>query len=259
MWVGYVRSLFQYAYNDDQRLIDAPVMFGKSFKPPRLKRRAERPADELRMFTADQIHTLLRSVQRPMRAFILLAANCGFGNNDIATLTFSVLDLENGWHTHARPKNGVRRRCPLWPETVAAIRQAIKLRPRPKDPAHKDLVFLTRNSLPYVRLSAASAAALQNDDASKVNYDNPINTSFWKTLTRVGMKRDGLSFYCLRHGFETIGGGSKDQVAVDYIMGHVTPGMGSKYREGIEDERLKAVTDHVHRWLFGVVKGDENR
>ena len=39
-----------------------------------------------------------------MRAFGALGINCGFGNNDIATLTFDNLDLQAGWHQHPRPK-----------------------------------------------------------------------------------------------------------------------------------------------------------
>ena len=42
---------------------------------------------------------------------------------------------------------------------------------------------------------------------------------------------------------------SRDQPAVDYTMGHEVPHM-SVYRETISDARLKAVTDHVHGWLF---------
>ena len=72
----------------------------------------------------------------------------------------------------------------------------------------------------------------------------------WKALTQIGIKRDGLSFYALRHTFETIGGDAKDQVALDYAMGHVTPGMGTNYRHGIADERLRAVAGHVHKWLW---------
>jgi hypothetical protein len=33
-------------------------------------------------------------------------------------------------------------------------------------------------------------------------------------------------------------------------MGHESPHMSSHYRERISDERLKAVTDHVRKWLF---------
>ena len=43
---------------------------------------------------------------------------------------------------------------------------------------------------------------------------------------------------------ETIGGeSSRDQVAVDAIMGHVDPSMAAVYRGGISDERFRAVTD----------------
>lgn len=38
---------------------------------------------------------------------ILLAVNCGFGNEDCGTLPLSALDLKGGWVAHARPKTGV--------------------------------------------------------------------------------------------------------------------------------------------------------
>ena len=72
-----------------------------------------------------------------------------------------------------------------------------------------------------------------------------------KLLKSLGIGRTGLNFYGLRHTFETIGGESRDQVAVDHIMGHARDDMASVYRERISDERLKAVTDHVRGWLFG--------
>ncbi len=34
-------------------------------------------------------------------------------------------------------------------------------------------------------------------------------------------------------------------------MGHSRDDKASLYRERIDDDRLKAVTDHVHKWLFG--------
>jgi len=64
------------------------------------------------------------------------------------------------------------------------------------------------------------------------------------------VKRKGLSFYSLRHTFETVAGNSQDQVAVDAIMGHIDSSMAANYRHGIDDSRLQAVTAHVHDWLF---------
>jgi integrase len=62
--------------------------------------------------------------------------------------------------------------------------------------------------------------------------------------------RTGLGFYTLRHTFRTIADEAKDQPAIDYIMGHEVPHMSAVYRETISDARLKAITDHVHAWLF---------
>ena len=84
----------------------------------------------------------------------------------------------------------------------------------------------------------------------KATGDNPVSKEMRKLLDTLGI--DGSrNFYALRHTFETIGGETKDQVAVDHIMGHARDDMASAYRERISDERLKAVSDHVRRWLFG--------
>lgn len=73
---------------------------------------------------------------------------------------------------------------------------------------------------------------------------------FGRLLTDLGIKRPGLSFYALRHSFETHAGESRDQPAVDAIMGHDPGDMASLYRERISDDRLRAVVDHVHAWLW---------
>jgi hypothetical protein len=39
-------------------------------------------------------------------------------------------------------------------------------------------------------------------------------------------------------------------VAVDAIMGHSREDMASVYRERIGDDRLRAVAEHVRKWLF---------
>ena len=62
--------------------------------------------------------------------------------------------------------------------------------------------------------------------------------------------RRGHTFYALRHTFETIAGESRDQVAVDAIMGHSREDMASVYRERIGDDRLRAVAEHVRQWVL---------
>ena len=86
---------------------------------------------------------------------VLLAANCAFGQTDLAKLPTRCVYLDAGYVDFARPKTGVRRRIPLWPETVAAIREWDRpsMRPTAKDPADAGLLFLTCRGQRWVKLS----------------------------------------------------------------------------------------------------------
>lgn len=74
---------------------------------------------------------------------------------------------------------------------------------------------------------------------------------FGKLLTTLGLKRPRLNFYALRHTFRTVADEARDQPAANAIMGHAGESMAAVYRERISDERLRAVSDYVHEWLFG--------
>src|SRR5262249_20967192 len=102
-----------------------------------------------------------------------------------------------------------------------------------------DLVFVTK----------------YGDGWGKDTSDNPISKEMRKLLKALHINgRKGLGFYTLRHVFRTIADESRDQPAVDHIMGHEVAHMSSVYRESISDERLKAVTEHVRTWLFAPLK-----
>jgi integrase len=236
-----VRSLFKFAFDDG--LITAPVRFGKGFdKPPKdavdRERELRRAEHGDRMFEAADIRRILDAATQPLRAMVLLAANTGFGQTDLSTLPTRAVDLDVGWVDFPRPKTGVRRRAPLWPETVAAIRDWLTIRPKAKSPADAGVLFVTRRGARWVKLNKKGTPA------------DALGQEFCKVLDKLSLKRPGLGFYALRHGFETIGGETTDQVAVDAIMGHKTPGMSSVYRERISDDRLRRVTEHVRAWLF---------
>jgi len=234
-----IRTCFKYGY--DAGLVDNPIRFGPTFKRP-AKRilRALRQKKGRRMYEADELLKLIETATQPLKAMILLGANCGFGNQDCGTLPLSALDLEAGWIDFPRPKTAVERRCPLWPETVEAIREAIATRPKAKLDEHKGLVFITQYGHPWATGTA----------------DSPVTKVMLKLLKRLDIHRPGLGFYALRHTFETIAGGSRDQIAVNHIMGHVDQSMAGVYREHIEDARLVAVTDHVWNWLFAEEEGE---
>jgi integrase len=84
-----------------------------------------------------------------------------------------------------------------------------------------------------------------------ITNNNPVTQEFGKLVKKLKLHRRGLGFYTLRHTFETVAGGSMDQVSVNAIMGHVDASMASAYRERIDDARLVAVAEHVRKWLFG--------
>jgi integrase len=245
--IQVVRSIFRYA--DDQDLVEKPVKFGKEFKKPSKKTiRIHRAKQGKRMFEADELQALLGKAGLQLKAMVLLAANCGYGNTDIATLPIASLDLDAGWVDFPRPKTGIARRCPLWPETVKALRAALARRPRPMDEAHAGLAFITKYGQPWVKAHAEE----QDDGTIKVHSDDALTKEMRKLLLELDINGH-RNFYAIRHTFETIGGDSRDQVAVDAIMGHAPDSndMAAVYRENVNDARLQAVTEHVRRWLFG--------
>jgi integrase len=233
-----MRVVFKFAW--DGGLIDRPVRYGQSFKRPSRKvMRIDRARKGPKLFTADETRRLLAAAGTAMRAMILLGVNGGFGNADCGRLPLSAVDLEHAVIDFPRPKTGIPRRCPLWPETVEAIRGAVAGRPSPKKEEHAGLVFITKYGLPWAKDTA----------------DQTLAKEFGKLLRSLGINgRSGLGFYTFRHTFRTVADESKDQPAVDYIMGHEVPHMSSVYRETISDGRLKAITDRVRAWLFPPAK-----
>jgi integrase len=246
--VQRVRVLFKYGF--DAGLIDRPVRYGPGFKrPSRKSLRLARAAKGLRMFEAVELRRMLDAAGPALRALLFLGVNCGLGNTDVGRLPLSALDLDGCWLNYPRPKTGVPRRAALWPETVAALRAAVAKRPAPKDPADAGLAVLTRGGGPWVKVTTTQDAG-EGAAPVTVRFDDMVSKETAKLLKTLGLNRPGLNFYALRHTFETVAGETGDQVAVDAVMGHVRDDMASHYRERIGDERLRAVSDHVHDWLF---------
>jgi integrase len=268
MDIRVTRMVFKYAY--DAGLIDRPVRVAMLKQPSRRVLREYRQRNGKRMLEADEIRALLDVAKQPMKAMVLLGVNGGLGNTDIACLPKSAFD-PSGWLNYPRPKTAVDRRIPLWPETVKSMQEAIAAGPQPDNPADGDLVFLTRSGRRWVEhsrgekrtwkdalglefgkllrlprcLSCGALQARQHVEKCRACEWGPADGQEWGKL-----HRPGINFYVLRHVCETIGGETGDQVATDYVMGHVKSDMASLYRERISDDRLRAVSDHLHGWLF---------
>lgn len=251
--VTIVRGIFKHAFEAD--LIDRPVKFGPIFKVPskavvRKHKAKSEQTNGKKLFDAGAIRMLIDKADPQLKAMILLGINAGFGNTDCGNLPQSALDLRNGWINYPRPKTGIDRRVPLWPETVEALKAAIAARPKHRDPADANMTFLTIFGQRWTRFEVVEVKQ-HGKKTIKAKSDDEVCKRFGKLTREQGLHRKGVGFYGLRHSFETVAGGCKDQVAVDGIMGHADPSMAAVYRHGIEDDRLRAVVDHVHGWLFG--------
>jgi integrase len=232
-----VRSVFKYGF--DAGLLDTPVRFGPDFKKPSAKvLRQNRAKAGPRMFEREELLALLDKAGINMRAMILLAINGGLGNADVAALPLSAVNLKTGWLTYPRPKTGIERKIPLWTETIDAIKAAIAQRRVPKDAAHKKLVFVGPRGESYLA-----------DNGYRVAGE------FTRVLDAAAIEPK-RGFYAIRHTFQTIGEGANDLAAVQSIMGHAASSsdMSARYRERVDDARLRAVVNHVHKWLFPKVK-----
>ena len=231
------RVVFNFAWDD--RLIPAPVNYGKGFRKPSSKElRAARNKKPRKDFRAKEIRALIDAAHPQMKAMILLGINCGLGNTDCAKLHRQALKLKRGWLVFPRPKTEVPRRCPLWQETIDAVKAVLRHRKEPKDAAFANLVFLTRLGAPWTSKCKKG--------------DSPITKEMAKLLKKLHLERLGRNFYGLRHTFQTIGEETNDLIAVDFIMGHTpkSDDMRSVYREKMKKRRLLRVTAHVHKWLF---------
>jgi integrase len=253
--ITVIKSIFRHAY--DNELLEKPVRFGTGFDKPTttLKRKVRRAAEMengKRLFESADICSMIRVAAAPFRAMILLGINGGFGNTDCAQLPIKAIDFDQAIIEFDRPKTGIERVVPLWPETVEALRQALVHRPKPTNNDSDKLVFLTASGQPWVRESVHHSD--DNGSIKKVVNLDAINHAFNKLLRHLNMKRKGVSFYALRHTFRTWADEVKDQHAIHRIMGHTIPGMSGIYIEEISLDRLRAVVNHVRSKLFGTAE-----
>ena len=248
------RVIFRYAKSGGH--LEQIPEFGDGFNEPSRKhlrrdRNEQRREHGLKMFTAEQIRLILEHEETSLqiRAMVYLGINAAYGNKDCSQLLRSQITRRGGrhWLEVERVKTQVERRCPLWPETVAALAAVREVRPDPRLPADADRVFLTKTGLPWVRDVTSS-----NDEVAKSfgRLLEQIQTGTDDDGRPVYLKRRGLSFYALRHTVETIGDEVRDKNALNLILGHVDESMAAIYRERLADERLVDVVEYVRRWLF---------
>ena len=214
------------AVTQKRRLTIARMIFAeesvtkrKALKSPSQRLlRAARKHIGVRLYEPDELRRLVKYSAPPFRAMVLLGINCGFGPQDCFTLPTHTVDLKHGWHTYARPKTEVERRCALWPETVKAIK-AIK----------------------------AGSRIFEGE------WDRwLVGREFGRSCDRANVTNKG--FYTLRRTFETIAAACEvSQPVIDTIMGHARQDMASVYRQKVFDDLLRKCSSQLREWYRGTL------
>ncbi|XZE18764.1 tyrosine-type recombinase/integrase [Pirellulaceae bacterium SH449] len=197
-------------------------------KPPAKAARKHKRERGLKLFTPDEIQRILNESGIRMRAMILLGINCGYHNNDIETLPLVAAEaaIESRLIEHARQKTEIERVCPLWPETIDALKAWLFIRPR----TESRLAFVLHDGRPM----------------STVNAD--VGKRFRSVRDLAGVRDGGFSW--LRKTFATYASEAADQVAVDFIMGHVDSNISGIYRQMVRSKRLQKPVNVVREWLL---------
>ncbi len=250
--IRVVRQMLRWGF--ESHLFPDSVRYGDTMRKVSDKAR-QRVGEKApsQMFTGAEIQQLIGAAKGAMKAMVLLGINCGLGNTDCGALQLSMIDFKAKVLNFPRPKTGIQRRCPLWKETIDAIREYQAIRPAPTE-GDTPLLFITRYGRAFVREETVEergvVQGVQISDAVAGLFNKlMIGAKLWKVESGK-VKRDGRSFYSLRHTFNTWADEVKDAHAVERIMGHAMPGMSAHYIEEISDHRLRSVTDHVHDVLF---------
>ena len=226
--VRRVKVLFNWAADPGRNIAKLPPKTCLQL-PSRDELRKDRKKRGSKMFSREELTTLIQCGGPTMRAMILLALNGGLGPQDLALLQTS--HIKGKWIVYPRPKTGMDRTFPLWPETRQALAEII----RPGDP----VVFRTANGKEWL-------------SRGKAGFDSPISQRFTRLCKGAGIHKPGCGFYSLRHVFATVASGAKDRDAVESILGHVPDSrdmLRGYYIEQTDPKRLIAVVKYVRRWL----------
>ena len=174
--VQKVRSVFRFGEREANQ--DGIPVWGAIQETRQAGFAAAQGQNRTEAFRGDRATASYRRSRVPLKAMILPGINAGFGNADCGTLLLSAANLEKGWVIYPRPKTGIEWSCPLWPETVAALRDALADRQEPKQEAHANLVFVTKYGHPW----------------SNGGKSDAVTQETGKLLCKLDIRRAGVGF-----------------------------------------------------------------
>ena len=238
--IQWIRSIFKWV----AEYYGVLPRYGGQFNKPG-KREVRRARKTRPLFEPEEIRKLLETASPALACFILLGINCGFGQGDCAKLTVAAVNFKKAVIDVERSKTGIRRVCPLWPETVEALQKYVR-----PNTAMPELYFITKYAQPWVKVNVHRDEA---DHIERITHNDPIALELRKLCKAQGITPRG--FYLLRHTFNTIAESAADSNARKVIMGHTFDGMDEFYlhlhQQAEFMKRLQKVSEFVRQWVYG--------
>lgn len=256
--VNAVRAAMLWAV--DVEILDRVPPYGRGFRRParaaERRHRATVGRGGERAFDGEEIRRLLALASPLMRCAILLGVSCGCGQGDVSALPRSA--VRGDWIDFPRPKTGIPRRAPVWPELAAALDEYARADRGRRTSETRGLVFASRAGTPLVWRGFARDAG----GAIIQRETDLIGPAFVRLLVKARIRRTrgesrgldatGLGFYSLRRTCATMLDAQGDALARHVIMGHATDGsVADAYVQRVDDERLVKVSHGVRSLLLG--------
>ncbi|QOV87647.1 hypothetical protein [Humisphaera borealis] len=269
--VTHARAMLKWAYRHKPALLPSPLHEDDALAKARAKHiRRERRENEaengLPIYQPHECRAQVRAAAKAgnweLLSFILLGLNAGMGQTHIAMLPKKPIDFDSLYVDWVRTKTEEICQFTLWPITAAALKLAIARRPKPKNPAMADQCFIHPSGNLWAQVfigkveasPGAIGSVAPNDEIGKMHR---LLEDGLKVADGSGdkggerpMKRPGRAFYAFRRTFSTNANDVPDKDAIRRTMGHSLTGNDPSYVRAIPVERLRAVTDYVHRKLF---------
>lgn len=246
--LGHWRDCCLYA---EERRWCRPIPLGRKIIRSILTRPAARVKWQLmdkvqiqKLLTAAKAATVgrrndFRQQAEQFHAALLLALNGGYGPTELAEMPRSFVDIDAGVVKGLRGKTGVMHICPLWSETLEAVKLVLVQRP------DDNLLFRTRHGNPWVYTRSVM------DGTHAVNASGNDNfKQRWNDLTKpLGLKVAGHGMYKLRHAMMTTADKFGDDHARRVLVGHALPGSTGHYVH-VGEDRLRKLVEFIREQLI---------
>jgi len=147
-----------FGYCKDEGIIAAVPNFGRYFVRPPQSQVRDRRLQQKKSFEPEELSALALNADTQELAWLGLALSGAMDNADLAHLTFDLFSDDGMLLDYRRRKTGrILRLIPIHPQARKWLDNYLAIRPKPADPAYKELVFLTPTGLPLQRTKTGAS------------------------------------------------------------------------------------------------------